>query len=148
MSLTIKQENFCLAYIETGNASEAYRRSFNAGNMSDAVVANKASDFLKRDDIRVRLEELRKPVIEAAQITLESHLSDLKELRDKAANDAKWGPAINAEVARGKASGLYVEKVIGAGDNGEHLFKNTSAAPTLSKEEWLIAHGVTIPEGK
>ncbi|MEX5924590.1 terminase small subunit [Providencia hangzhouensis] len=24
--LTTKQENFCLAYIETGNASEAYKR--------------------------------------------------------------------------------------------------------------------------
>ena len=148
MSLTIKQENFCLAYIETGNASEAYRRSFNAGKMKPETINRKAKELIDDGKISARISELRKPVIEAAQITLESHLSDLKELRDKAANDAKWGPAINAEVARGKASGLYVEKVIGAGDNGEHLFKNTSAAPTLSKEEWLIAHGVTIPEGK
>lgn len=148
MSLTIKQENFCLAYIETGNASEAYRRSFNAVKMKPETINRKAKELIDDGKISARISELRKPVIEAAQITLESHLSDLKELRDKAANDAKWGPAINAEVARGKASGLYVEKVIGAGDNGEHLFKNTSAAPTLSKEEWLIAHGVTIPEGK
>ena len=28
--LTQKQENFCLAYIETGNASEAYRKAYNA----------------------------------------------------------------------------------------------------------------------
>jgi len=26
MKLTIKQEKFCCAYIETGNASEAYRK--------------------------------------------------------------------------------------------------------------------------
>ncbi|TIS17849.1 MAG: hypothetical protein E5X10_01890, partial [Mesorhizobium sp.] len=29
--LTQKQEAFCLAYVETGNASEAYRRSCDVG---------------------------------------------------------------------------------------------------------------------
>lgn len=148
MSLTIKQENFCLAYIETGNASEAYRRSFSAGKMKPETINVKASELLSLGKVAVRIAELRKPVVEAAQITLEQHLNDLKELRDKASQDAKWGPAINAEVARGKAAGLYVEKVIGAGENGEHLFKNTAAAPALSREEWLIAHGVTMPEVK
>lgn len=111
MSLTIKQENFCLAYIETGNASEAYRRAFNTKNTSERVINNKASEMIKRDDIRVRLEELRRPAIEAAQITLEDHLNDLKRLRDAAWESEKYGPAIQAEVARGKASGFYIERV-------------------------------------
>ena len=34
MALTIKQNAFAMAYIETGNASEAYRRSYDAGNMA------------------------------------------------------------------------------------------------------------------
>lgn len=32
-SLTIKQEAFCQAYIETGNASEAYRTAYAADKM-------------------------------------------------------------------------------------------------------------------
>ena len=31
--LTEKQEAFCRAFVETGNASEAYRRSYDAKNM-------------------------------------------------------------------------------------------------------------------
>jgi phage terminase small subunit len=31
---TDKMELFCLAYVETGNASEAYRRAYNTANMA------------------------------------------------------------------------------------------------------------------
>ena len=34
MALTIKKNACAMAYIETGNASEAYRRSYDAGNMA------------------------------------------------------------------------------------------------------------------
>jgi len=34
ISLTIKQEAFCQAYIETGNASEAYRTAYAADKIS------------------------------------------------------------------------------------------------------------------
>ncbi len=61
--------------------------------------------------IAARVAELRAPVIAKAQITLENHLNDLKALRDKADASEKYGPAIQAEIARGKASGLYVEKI-------------------------------------
>ena len=111
MSLTIKQENFCLAYIETGNASEAYRRSYSSEKMKESSVNVNASKLLADAKIAQRLEELRKPAVEAAQLTLEQHLHDLKDLRDKAAGEGKYGPAIQAEIARGKASGLHVERI-------------------------------------
>ena len=107
--LTQKQENFCLAYIETGNASEAYRRAYNAKGMKPETVNNKAYALLKKGEIGARLEVLRSPVIKNAQVTLEQHLTDLEELRELAKEDGKYGPAIQAEIARGKASGLYVE---------------------------------------
>ena len=47
----------------------------------------------------------------AAQITLQSHLDDLKGLRNMATKASQYSPAISAEVARGKASGLYIEKI-------------------------------------
>lgn len=59
MALTQKQEAFALAYFETGNASEAYRRAYNAENMSPNVIHNKASALMAKGDVRVRIEQLR-----------------------------------------------------------------------------------------
>ena len=108
--LTQKQENFCFAYIETGNASEAYRKAYNADGMKPETVNRKAKELLDNGKITARLEELRKPVAESAQITLAQHLSTLEELRELAKQYGMYGPAIQAEIARGKAAGLYVER--------------------------------------
>jgi phage terminase small subunit len=108
--LTQKQENFCLAYVETGNASEAYRRAYDAENMSQAVISNKASLLLARGDIGVKVAELRQPVIEAVRVTLAAHLTRLEELSFGAEQAGQFSAAINAEIARGKASGIYTEK--------------------------------------
>jgi len=119
--LTPKQEAFCLAYIETGNASEAYRRSYDASAMSETSINRKAKELLDNGKITARVAEIRAPAVEKAQITLERHLNDLKALRDKADASEKYGPAIQAEIARGKASGLYVEKVEHGGPGGGPL---------------------------
>ena len=44
-SLTIKQENFCQVYVETGNASEAYRRAYDAKNMKSETVRRTAKEL-------------------------------------------------------------------------------------------------------
>lgn len=111
MALTQKQEMFCISYIETGNASEAYRRSYDAKKMSETSVWRKAKELIDNGKVSARIQELRAPAVKAAQITLEQHLADLKALRDKADAAEKYGPAIQAEMARGKASGLYVDKI-------------------------------------
>lgn len=110
MALTPKQEAFCLAYIETGNASEAYRRSYDAGNMKPETVNRNAKALLDNSKIATRLAEIRKPAAEKAQMTLETHLEDLKALRDRAVEANQLSAAITAEIARGKASGVHVEK--------------------------------------
>lgn len=60
--------------------------------------------------VKNRLKELRQHIQMSTQVTLDNHLSKLAELRDEAQAAGKFGPAIAAEVARGKAAGLYVEK--------------------------------------
>lgn len=109
--LTQKQESFCVAYIETGNASEAYRRAYDATQMLPATVNRRAVDLMDDAKIVARLKELRQPAVENAQITLESHLAKLAELRDAALKKGDFGAAIRAEIARGRAAALYVEKV-------------------------------------
>lgn len=111
MAWTEKKEKFCLAFMESGNQSEAYRTAYNTKNMSSAGVNNEASKLFNSLEITARLEELRAPIRERACLTLESHLKRLEDLSLAAEREAQFGAAITAETNRGKASGLYVEKI-------------------------------------
>lgn len=58
-SLTVKQENFCNYYIESGNASNTYRRAYSCEKMKSEMVNNKAFQLLNQDDITARVKELQ-----------------------------------------------------------------------------------------
>lgn len=60
--MTPKQEAFCKAFIETGNASEAYRRAYNAENMAANTINVKASELMASGNISVRIDELKEIV--------------------------------------------------------------------------------------
>ncbi|MGL5649240.1 MAG: terminase small subunit, partial [Clostridium sp.] len=45
--LTQKQENFCQKFVETGNASEAYRHAYNVSKMKPESVNRKACELMK-----------------------------------------------------------------------------------------------------
>ncbi len=111
MTLTQKQESFCLVYIETGNATESYRQAYKPKTKLESTINRSAKDLMDNPKIAARIEDLRKPVRDKAQITLETHLTDLKRLRDLAETDGKFSAAVTAEVSRGRASGLYVERI-------------------------------------
>ena len=122
LTLTPKQERFCIEYLKTGNASEAYRLSYDVKKMKMGSINVAANELLANPKITHRLDALRAPVAKKAQMTLESHLEDLKVLRNAAVKDKKWSSAIAAEVARGKHSGVAVpEKHEHSGPNGEPI---------------------------
>ena len=56
--------------------------------------------------------KLRDEIQKKYDITFESHLAQLGDMRNKALDNKAWTAAINAEVARGKAAGLYIEQKI------------------------------------
>jgi hypothetical protein len=56
--------------------------------------------------------ELRQEMQEKHQVTFESHITELARLRDESKNKGAWSAAINAEVARGKAAGLYIDQKV------------------------------------
>jgi len=47
MNLTPKQETFCLEYLKTGNASEAYRIAYDAKDMKPATINRRAKDLIE-----------------------------------------------------------------------------------------------------
>jgi phage terminase small subunit len=75
-NLTLKQEKFCLEYIETGNASEAYRRAFNTERMKPETVNRNAKAMIDDSKIATRLQALKKPVIEKMELNLEKVLTE------------------------------------------------------------------------
>lgn len=80
MELTIKQENFCNYYVECGNASEAYRRAYNASNMKDETIWSRASKLLAEYKVSTRVEELRKQANDMSIITKERILKELSNM--------------------------------------------------------------------
>lgn len=110
--LTSKQEAFAIAVASGKTQADAYRDAYNVKpTTSPASVQNKASLLMKKGEVRVRVEELKKPIIEASGITLESHLNRLAHLGQKAEEAESYTAAISAEVARGKVAQLYTERV-------------------------------------
>ena len=111
MTLTPKQEAFCLALIQSGNATDAYRAAGYSAKMADKTAAEAASRLAKNSKVVARMTELRSVATAEAALTIAGHLADLKELRDLAKGEGKFSAAVAAEVARGKVSGFYIEKV-------------------------------------
>ena len=54
--------------------------------------------------------DLRAEVQEKYGINFEKHISELAQIRNQALEKGAWSAAVNAEVARGKAGGLYVDQ--------------------------------------
>jgi hypothetical protein len=108
--LTPKQERFVLVYLECGNASEGYRRAYDASRMKPESIHRCAKDLLVNPKIASRIEELRRPAAEEARVTLAQHLADLKTIRDAALEAGAYGAAAQAEHHRGRAAGLYVDR--------------------------------------
>jgi phage terminase small subunit len=110
-NLTQKQEAFCIEVASGVHQNQAYKTVYSTQSNTDKTIGEKASRFMADPKIKARIAELRKPVIEKMQITLESHLAELARLRSVAEEKGQINAAITAETNRGKASGLYVDKV-------------------------------------
>lgn len=112
MSLTIKQEKFVLAYLETGNASEAYRRAYNCAKMSDKSVWENASKLLADAKVAPRVAELRATVIAKATKQLEIDKTwVLTQLVENVAMAKQAEPVLDRE---GNPTGEYTQNLAAA----------------------------------
>lgn len=114
--LTPKQENFCLKYHETGNASEAYRLCYNAKKMKPETINRNAKALLDNNKIATRLKELQEVVVEKHNVTVGSILAELEEARIIALTyddngKAQPSAAVSASMGKAKLAGLLMDKV-------------------------------------
>ncbi len=141
--LTPKQEKFAQNVAKGMRKKEAAQQAGysekNAGR-AGTVLSSDQNPLVKN-----RIHELQTKAADKAELTLGTHLVDLKEIRDGAMRNGAWSAAVTAEVARGKAAGLYV--------NRSELTVNR--VDTMSKDEVLarmqeLYHetGGILPPGK
>jgi phage terminase small subunit len=105
--LTPKQEKFC-QHVASGTSlkESAVLAGYSNNN------AARAGAFLANHEplVQSRIQELQNRGAARATLTLSKHLGNLEELRDKAISNNAFGAAVTAEVSRGKAAGLYVDR--------------------------------------
>ena len=65
--------------------------------------------------------ELRAEIQEKYGITFEKHIGELAKLREDARAKGAWSAVINAEIARGKAGGLYVDQKLVLSGNLDNM---------------------------
>jgi len=111
MKLTAKQEAFCLAYLETGNASEAYRRAYNTKRMKPATVNRKAKELLDHGKIAARLAQLQGEAAKRNEITVDSLISELEEARQLALQEGQPSAMVSATMGKAKITG-YDKQII------------------------------------
>jgi len=78
--LTPKQENFCNYYIETGNASEAYRRAYSCGNMASDTINRKAAELFNNGKITARVSQLQADLQERSDISKDEAVKELTNI--------------------------------------------------------------------
>lgn len=104
--MTAKQKAFVTEYLREKNATQA---AIKAG-YSRKTARSIGSELLTNPDIAKAIEARQERVAERADLTLETHIQKLGELRDAALAKEQYGAAINAEVKRGEVSGFYVKR--------------------------------------
>lgn len=110
--LTPKQEKFCREFIKDGNASAAYRRAYDVKpTTKPESIWQQASTLMSDPNVSSRIKEIQERISNAKNITLESHLERLAQIAESAYLEGKYSAASQCEVARGRVSGFYIEKM-------------------------------------
>lgn len=112
--LTEQQMRFAQELVTNEGRKTKYECAIDAGYAKDSA-RTRASELTnpKKFPLVVKyIGELREEYQKKYEVTFENHIAELAKLREESRKKGAWSAAINAEVARGKAAGLYVEQKI------------------------------------
>ena len=112
--LTDIQKRFSELYIYNEGRKTPYECAVEAGYAEDSARV-RASELRnpRRYPLVVKyIGELREEIQQKYEVTFEKHIKELARIRDEALSKRSYSSAVNAEVSRGKAAGLYIEQKI------------------------------------
>lgn len=120
--LTEKQEAFARAYFETGNAAEAYRRSYNVSELTrDSWIYVEACQLLDNPKISQRVKSLRAQAERLSIFTRQKALEELEEARLAAHQLGQASAAVSAITQKAKLCGFDRSVVELTGKDGGPL---------------------------
>jgi len=112
--LTEMQMKFAHEIVTNEGRKNGFECAKDAGYAEDSARV-RASELQnpKRFPLVVKyIGELRDEYQKKYAVTFERHITELGKIRQDALKKGAWSAAVNAEVARGKAAGLYIEQKI------------------------------------
>lgn len=135
--MTPKQEQFARLYVETGNASEAYRRAYDAEKMKPETVTNEAYKLLQDPDITAMIDGLKAEHKARHYVTVDSVLDELEQARQRAlsAPTPQSSAAVSATMGKAKILGLIVDKTELKAEVNETTPKETYELTKFTNEE-------------
>ena len=112
--LTEMQMNFAHEIVSNEGRKNGFECAVSAGYAEDSarVRASELQNPKVYPLVVKYIGELREEYQKKYAVTFERHISELGKIRQDALKKGAWSAAVNAEVARGKAAGLYVEQKI------------------------------------
>lgn len=133
----VKHEKFCQFYVETGNASEAYRRAFPDNTMKDNSLHVEASRLLNSPMVSLRVSELRGEHKERHNMTVDDLIKELEEARQAGLEFESASAMVSATMGKAKLLGLD-KQLIDLTTNGESINKPSIislVAPNVSSSD-------------
>ena len=112
--LTEMQQKFAHELVSNEGRKYGYQCAIDAGYAKDRArqTAWELQNPKMHPLVVKYIGELREEYQKKYAVTFERHISELGKIRQEALNKGAWSAAVNAEVARGKAAGLYIEQKI------------------------------------
>ena len=112
--LTEMQQKFAHELVSNEGRKYAYQCAIDAGYSKDRarVPAAELVNPKKFPLVVKYIGEIREEYQKKYAVTFERHITELGKIRQDALKKGAWAAAVNAEVARGKAAGLYIEQKI------------------------------------
>jgi phage terminase small subunit len=112
--LTEMQMKFAHLLVTNEGRMTGYECAKEAGYSEDRarVTASELQSPKKYPLVVKYIGEIREEYQKKYSVTFERHITELGKIRAEALRKGAWSAAVNAEVARGKAAGLYIEQKI------------------------------------
>ena len=105
--LTLKQAAFVREYLDIGNASEAYRRAYDASGMQPKAIHVEASRLLDNPKVALSVAELQREAAVAAGLSLEYVLVNLGQNAEDARAGGHYAASNRALELMAKYLGLF-----------------------------------------
>jgi len=146
--LTEMQIKFAHELVTNEGRKYAFECAVEAGYAKDRarITASELQNPKKYPLVVKYIGEIREEYQKKYDVTYGRHITELGKIRQAALNKGAWSAAVNAEVARGKAAGLYVDQKLILSGNLDQLSEKEleSRMKQILDDHKVLIDGVAI----